>query len=336
MGNRIIYALQNVAIDGLQNGAYTFMKGIQSLSTSTNFNLTEVFQMGQLGIYQQIEGVPDIEMTLSKALDGSALMYCVATSGNNVNLVTASSRQFDVVLGLWDSAVFNDSTGEPSNMVMFSGCNVASIGYNLSVDGPFTEDMSIQSNNKIWYNNCNRYTGELSLQSWPTAYTGDTPDAAAGVQNIGNFDRANSTIPSNIPEGNTKIQSIGISCDFGLEPLSALGSLVPYAREASFPIEVTCDIEVISTGGDLVSATESGCDPDATAQCDVVSNLTNQTIVIQTCDGTKIDLGTANKLSSVQYGGADTAGGNASTTFSYSNFNDLLVSGSGTFLRNNT
>lgn len=330
--DRIIYALQNVAIDGLQNGDYTFMKGIQSVSMSTNFNLEQVFQFGQLNIYENTEGVPDVEMTLSKALDGSALMYTTATSGNNVGLVTASDRQFNTVLGIWDESAFNNATGEPTHMVMLSGCTVGSIGYNFSVDGPFTEDMTIQANNKIWAGSCARYG--LSLESWPTAYTGDTPDAAGGIQNRRSFDKANCLIPSNIPEGKTRIQSISVSCDFGLEPLSELGSYTPYARKASFPIEVTSDIEVISTGGDGISATESGCATGALTQCDVVSNLTDEAILIRTCDGTSIDLGNKNKLSSVQYGGGDTAGGNSTVTYSFSNFNDLLVSGSGTFARN--
>ena len=330
--DRIIYALQNVAIDGLQNGDYTFMKGIQSVSMSTNFNLEQVFQFGQLNIFENTEGVPDIEMSVSKVLDGSALLYTTATSGNDLGLVTASDRNFNTVLGLWDETLFNNATGEPTHMVMLSGCSVSSIGYNFSVDGPFTEDMSIQANNKIWAGNCARYN--LSLESWPTAYTGDSPDAAGGVQNRRAFDKANCTLPSIIPEGKSRIQSIGVSCDFGLEPLSELGSYTPYARKASFPIEVTCDIEVITTGGDKVNATESGCATGALTQCSVVSNLSNESIVIRTCDGTNLNLGAKNKLSSVQYGGGDAGGGNSTVTYSFSNFNDLLVSGSGTFARN--
>ena len=43
--------------------------------------------------------------------------------------------------------------------------------------------------------------------------------------------------------------------------------------------------------------------------------------------GTVLNLGTANKLSSVSYTGGDTGGGNATVTYAYSNFNDLTVQG---------
>jgi hypothetical protein len=60
---------------------------------------------------------------------------------------------------------------------------------------------------------------------------------------------------------------------------------------------------------------------------DSTSNLTNRTIRIISRDSTKIDLGTKNKLSSVTYGGgnAGTNGGNATVTYSYSNFNSCSV-----------
>jgi hypothetical protein len=47
--------------------------------------------------------------------------------------------------------------------------------------------------------------------------------------------------------------------------------------------------------------------------------------VIVTCEGTSIDLGHKNKLQSVNYTGGDTGGGNVTITYSYSNFNDLVV-----------
>ena len=50
--------------------------------------------------------------------------------------------------------------------------------------------------------------------------------------------------------------------------------------------------------------------------------------------GTVIDLGEKNKLSSVSYSGGDTGGGNATVTYSYSNFNVLTVAGgSGVYFR---
>ena len=334
MADRIFYAMQNLAIKERSKADYTLMSGVQSVAMTTNFNLEQVFQLGQLGIYQNIEGVPDIEMTTSKALDGTCLLYNAACGERNTSLTNASSKTFDAKLGLWNESVDTDSINTPANLVMLSGCTIGSIGYTFGADSFFTEDMTIAANNKIWQSpSCTAYPLALGDLSWGTTYSEGSPVTVGnpgGVQRRELFDMVNSTLPiagaGAVPEGKSKIQSISVSCDFGLEDLVELGTFTPYKRVASFPIEVTCDIEVNSTGGDKVNATESGC--TVGAQCDGVSQLTDQTIILKTCDGTQIDLGTANKLSSVSYGGGDAGGGNVTVTYSYSNFNDLLISGS--------
>ena len=108
-----------------------------------------------------------------------------------------------------------------------------------------------------------------------------------------------------------------MSTDFGQENIQELGRFGPYARYATFPIEVTCEFEVIATSGDLINV--SGNAP----------NLVGRDIRIQDTAGTILDLtgSTPNKLSSVSYSGGDTGGGNATITYSYSNFNVLLVNG---------
>ena len=74
----------------------------------------------------------------------------------------------------------------------------------------------------------------------------------------------------------------------------------------------------MATSGDLINV--SGSAP----------NLQNRTIIVKDTAGTVLNLGTANKLSSVSYSGGDTGGGNATVTFSFSNFNTLTVNGGST------
>ena len=115
--------------------------------------------------------------------------------------------------------------------------------------------------------------------------------------------------------GTAKIQSINISTDFGREDIYELGKRAPYYRAPNFPIEVTIDIEMIALGTDGINAAEEQ------------ENLTEQTIKIITEDGKTFDLGTKNRLSSVTYGGGDASGGQATCTYSYTNFNDLTITG---------
>ena len=75
MGNRIFYAGQQVAVGRTSDQAYQVLKGVQSVSMTTTFNLEQAFQLGQLEIYENIEGVPNVEMTINRLLDGTTLAY---------------------------------------------------------------------------------------------------------------------------------------------------------------------------------------------------------------------------------------------------------------------
>ena len=75
-----------------------------------------------------------------------------------------------------------------------------------------------------------------------------------------------------------------------------------------------------SKDGDFVNALETG--PYAGG-----GNLVEQSIYFECDEGTKINLGTKNKLASVNFNGATAGkgGGNATTSYSYTTFNDFLV-----------
>ena len=129
---------------------------------------------------------------------------------------------------------------------------------------------------------------------------------------------------SGVKSAEAHVQSITVSTDFGREEIFELGTRQPYARVVTFPVEVTTDIEVLSVSGDMINALSDGC--GATTGCaGVVDNLSNQEIRITACEGTRIYLGTKNKLASVNYGGGDAGGGNVTVTYSYTTFNDFTV-----------
>ena len=78
---RIYYATHQVGLkaDG-SGGNFTEIHGAQSVGMTTNFNLEQVFELGQLSIYENIEEIPDVEITLNKVLDGYPLIYHLATT----------------------------------------------------------------------------------------------------------------------------------------------------------------------------------------------------------------------------------------------------------------
>ena len=331
MANRIFYAVQQVAIGQAPEGTYQVLKGVQSVSMTTTFNLEQAFELGQLEIYENIEGVPSVEMTINRLLDGTALAYVLAAGSydNADDINAASTNEFTARLGIWDETTDSFADNNPANQVTISGAFISNVSYTFGVDGNFTEELGITATDKAWYQDCD------AAAAWADDYTAgafagnnDEPDFAGGVQRREYFDTASSNLPSIIPEGVNRLQSVSISADFGREDLFELGNKGPFAKVATFPLEVTCSIEVLSSGGDLVSAAAEGCATGLT-DCDVNNNLTDEPILVVLCDGTRVDLGTKNKLSSVSYGGGDAGGGNVTTTFDFVTFNKLSVSGTG-------
>jgi hypothetical protein len=336
--NRIFYAVQQVSIgpDGL--GQYQVIRGVQSVSMTTTFNLEQAFELGQLEIYENIEGVPTIEMTVNRLLDGTALLYVLASATQNSDAYTraddinlASVNESLLKLGIWDEGAYsNAQNGQaPENEVSISGAVMSSVSYTLGVDGNFTEEISFTATDKAWANTCTAATDWADDVQNGVFDGTDVPDFAGGVQRRQYFRKDGQTsIPNAIPEGTSRLQSVTISADFGREDLFELGSKGPFAKVATFPLEVTCSIEVLSSGGDLVNGMAESC--TVGSQCTAAGNLTDEQIVIELCDGTIFDLGTKNKLSSVSYGGGDAGGGNVTTTFDFVTYNKLSVSGTGT------
>ena len=102
--NRIFYACQLVGINrmGGGSGELTIAHGVQSIGITTNFNLEQAFELGQIQIYENIEGLPDVEVTMEKLMDGYPLLYHLASSGSTNNSLTSRSKsRTDVRLGIY-------------------------------------------------------------------------------------------------------------------------------------------------------------------------------------------------------------------------------------------
>jgi len=330
---RIFYACQAVAImgRGATPTAAGVVKGLQSVGMSSTFTLDQVFEMGQIEIYENVEEVADIEVTLEKVIDGEKLIYTLASNGTcRTDVVTATKERCDVYVAVFDDGL-SHATGVPRNVCFNSGMFTSSVAYNYSVDGSATESVTLVGNDRFWNANTAGVIGASPTAQWTAnsnitaAFTG-SDTAVSGVARRVNVDIAGSTLPATILSqggddssseagisSNAHIQSIAVSTDFGQENIQELGRFGPYTRYATFPVEVTCDFEVMATSGDLINV--SGAAP----------NLSNNTIIIKDTCGTVLNLGTQNKLSSVSYSGGDTGGGNSTVSYSFSNFNVLTV-----------
>ena len=368
VNNRVYYAIQQVAMAPdssapAQHASFKVVHGVQSVGITTTFNLEQVFELGQISIYENVEGTPDVEVTMSKVLDGYIPLYCMATamyaaSPALANRNAANVKSF-VQLGIWNEAN-NQSAGQTDtkadSLVEMSGLVVSSVGYNFPLDDNFSEDVTMVGNYKVWKSGTatNTISADCGVTYYPTGGDGsgvaggfasndDAPIGDGGVNRRENITFASATsynsgdytvVPQDIPgvgangvKGtDARISSITTSVDLGREDIFELGSKLPYAKTVSFPVEVTCDFEVTTVSGDLINALDDCTEAGA---CNTKQNLNERPIRIATCEGLRLWLGKKNKLSSVTYGGGDAGGGNSTVTYSYSNFNDFTVMHSG-------
>ena len=395
---RVYYATQAVAmgakgatgiVDSWSTGAamdlannVALAHGVQSVGIDTNFGLEQAFELGQLSLYENIEDIPDISVTMQKFLDGYTLLYHLgATCDDNGAQIAQTSTTLsgradtraDVRMAINASNDEYFASGDSAVTELYcSGMYISSVSYTIPTDGTCTEDITLVGNNKKWITDngdaellliqgASGIDGAFGVDGTNNIFGSDAPAySGEGSADGGNVLRRDDvvtgsgasvqvngyyTLIPSVVEGVTAasaatfkgrvptnagpldtttahIQSFTCSVDLGRESINQLGARTPYSRYVSFPTEVTSTLEVIATAGDNITAVETNR-----------TNLSNHEICIVLKDSTVLHLGKKNKVSSVTYGGGDAGGGNASVTYNFSNFNDLVVLHSGDPIR---
>lgn len=154
VNSRVYFATHAISIK--QNGgALTFntghlLIGAQSVGITSNFNITPLFTLGYLPVYENLEGIPDVEANVQKALDGHPPAYMLATTAAvTPTLGGRSASRCDIGLAVYpDTNTF--ASGTPQAVCAISGAYINSVSYSFSTDGSFTEDTSYVANDKIW------------------------------------------------------------------------------------------------------------------------------------------------------------------------------------------
>lgn len=309
MANRIYYASHAVSVDG------STIEGAQSAGITANFTLEQAFQLGKVGIYDNIITDAEAGMSVSKILDGADTIFKKFTGNSADSIANHASTQKTIIISANtddSDTTMNTSSGKQQS-VQITGAYLSSVAYNIPVDGFATEEVSFVGDNKS------------ALATGIAAPTGNSTRATYR-QMI-----ATTGFPTEVSGKN--VTNISISTDFGREAMYKLGSFNPYFRYANFPFEVSLEFTVANTGVDQTAVTLGG----VTATSDG-SLPTKQTVTV-TCNTSAtgseglsahhgyVFTATGCRLSSISQDGGDTGGGNASTTYGYTTYNDLVISG---------
>tara|TARA_Y100000361_G_scaffold76337_1_gene67585 strand:+ start:2160 stop:3308 length:1149 start_codon:yes stop_codon:yes gene_type:complete len=367
--HRTYWAVEAIgtAKEGVGTGgvtAFQFMPGVQSVGISTNFNLEQIFQLGQLEIYQDLEDIPDIEVSVEKVIEGDKALGYVAfidpvahidAAADAAIATTISGDQNNKVdVGFVVNQDTHEAVGDGDSLVSawMSGMYLSSATFNFATDGYFTESLNLVGNHQIWTVPAG---GELTgapnsdfggaaealdigtVLRRETIYFEDLP-APLGVKKLDNATAGLSAVAGDI--GDLGIASMNISVDFGREPMYRLGQKLPYHRYVTFPVEVTTDIEAYVTDPDdmVVDAypeknnVQKAAGDDGSNTHQLKFHIQDGAVTdVKAAGGGAVatrhtfDLGKNNYLQSVTWNGLSTDGTNATITYSYRNFNRLDV-----------
>ena len=340
--NRVFYAMKRFGIGPSDASSFIQGRGTQQVGVTTTFNLEQVFELGQISLFDQIEGVPDVSLNASKVLDGRCPPYLLSTgqgTASSALLVDKAKESCSAVVAIYsetDSIAGGDSTALSSSDSYFvcKDLQVSSVEYSISTDSDATESVTYVGNDKEYS------AGSVgSFLASSTIAEGDSPLANTGVSRREDIDFTNTRLPTDMPgitnsssdtsfeygtvsssqvdnnEIPVQIQSISISASLTREAIPQLGTKENFTRVLTFPAEVTTEFTIHSLNGDGLSALVS----------DTSENTKDQNIRIALKEGLIIDLGTKNRLTSISLTGADAGGGNQTFTLSYQTFNDFTV-----------
>lgn len=293
MANRVYFASQGLSVGG------TTVQGAQSVGISINYSLEQAFQLGRLEIYDNIVTDGEVTVTASKNLDGSSTMFSLMGISNLAGANDATTT-IVVASNTSDSGAYLGDGGTTTTEI--TGAYLSSVSYTFPVDGWATEEISWVADNK--------------------AAAGSVTAPSAGPVN--NAYRHHITWSG--VHASDNVTNITISADLGREAMFKLGQFKPYYRFANFPVEVTVEFTVANTSVessvvdlDDVTCATSGSLPGlvdiSVSVCDISGGGGGYGFAMDSC-----------RLTSVSQDGGDTGGGNASTTYTYTTYNNLSVS----------
>lgn len=185
--NRIIYASQSVIVNG------DFMYRVQTLGSTTTFNSTDLFELGQQDVIDVVDDVPTVAVTLDTndwgTIRTAAALASVDTTNFNITANGANGTltsvsgvtninyyhgvglsyygvtgaEFDLWAPVQSESALGTANDTIDQSLFMSRCFATGITANYTVGGEATENYTAETDNKTWFLNDGRF---ISQEQW--------------------------------------------------------------------------------------------------------------------------------------------------------------------------
>lgn len=329
--NRINYPIVQLATRWGESGVEK-LEGVQDFSYDLTLNYSEPIFESYCGntpvLYDQPEGRHEVAGTITKVLDGRPLLFTLFSlnQSGGPELYNRIDAEGFLQIGYWEEED-ERAIGLPKRFTDISGVYINSVSYNFNINEPFTEEISFSASHLASQSGSGDYipwdyspiSGIESLVdpyiqynslrfSGPSGCYTKLPNGVFGVTNSGEKTDL------------CRLQSISVSASIGREQLDGVFLENPRStRVVTFPIEISTEISIISVSGSDFNIL------DDALLCASREQTKNEEIRIVSCDGTIIDLGDKNRLTSLSQSDGGVDGGNVILTYNYLTYNNFTV-----------
>ena len=185
--NRIIYASQSVIVNG------DFLYRVQTLGSTTTFNSTDLFELGQQDVIDVVDDVPTVAITLDTndwgtvrtaaalaSVDTTSFDLTADISNGTLTSVSGSTNinyyhgvglsyygvsgaEFDLWAPVQSESALGTSNDTIDQSLFMSRCFATGITANYTVGGEATENYTAETDNKTWFLNDGRF---ISQEQW--------------------------------------------------------------------------------------------------------------------------------------------------------------------------
>ena len=205
--NRIIYASQSVIVNG------DFLYRVQTLGSTTTFNSTDLFELGQQDVIDVVDDVPTVAITLDTndwgtvrtaaalasvdttsfdltANAGNGTLTAVSGTTNinyyhgvGLSYYGVSGAEFDLWAPVQSESALGTANDAIDQSLFMARCFATGITANYTVGGEATENFTAETDNKTWFLNDGRF---ISQEQWDITGVITTVNLglADGVDNV--------------------------------------------------------------------------------------------------------------------------------------------------------